>query len=143
MVKINFSCGGKTVSETAPLDFGTVQAGTSSAIKKVDVVNTGDSDSQQCTIEAVEATLSNGFTMSAQAGTSDETVLAQEFSNDATTGNWYKYAVLGVGKEYASKQGGTLSKGNGRDSFVTRWSPPSGGSSGQKTWGNVFSCVYV
>jgi hypothetical protein len=143
MVNIEFKCDGKKLSETTPLDFGTVQAGTSSAIKTVEVSNTGDSDAQQCTMEAVEASLSNGFTVTAQIGTADETYNAQKFSNDATSDAWYNYAVLGVGKDYKMKTGGTISKDSGTDSFATKWNPPSSGSSGQKVWGNVFSCVYI
>ena len=143
MVKIEFKCDGKKLSESVPLDFGTVQAGTSSAIKTIEVLNTGDSDAQQCTIEAVEATVANGFTTTAQSGSASETYRAQKFANDAISGSWYDYAVVGLGKDYSSKTGGTISKTNGSDSFATKWLPPSSGSSGQKTWGNVFSCVYI
>lgn len=143
MVTITFKCDGKKLSESVPLDFGTVQAGTSSAIKTVEVLNTGNSDAQQCVIEAVEATVANGFTATAQAGTASETYNAQKFANDATSGSWYNYAVVGIGKDFSGKVGGTISKTNGSDSFATKWLPPSSGSSGQKTWGNVFSCVYI
>ena len=143
MVTIEFKSGQTKLSETTPLDFGTVQAGTASAIKKVVVTNTGNSDAQQCTIEAVEASIANGFTLTSQKGTADETYRAQRFANDATVDNWYDYAVLGIGKDYKSKTGGTIGNTNGTDSFVTKWLPPVNGSSGQKVWGNVFSCVYI
>lgn len=143
MVTIEFSCGDVKLSETTPLDFGTVQAGTASAIKKITVKNVGNSDAQQCTIEAVEASVANGFTSISQKGTADETYNAQKFGNDETTDSWYDYAVLGVGKDYKTKTGGTIGNTNGSDSFATKWLPPSNGSSGQKVWGNVFSCVYI
>lgn len=143
MVNIEFKCDGKKLSENFPLDFGTVQAGTSSAVKTIEVNNTGDSDAQQCTIEAVEASVANGFTTTAQVGSAEETFRAQKFSNDATSDSWYDYAVLGVGKDFKTKTGGTIGKTSGTDSFVTKWQPPQNGSSGQKVWGNVFSCVYI
>ena len=143
MVNIEFKCEGKRLSEAIPLDFGTVQAGTSSAVKTIVVNNTGDSEAQQYTVETVEASIANGFTSTAQSGAAEETFRAQRFSNDATSDAWYEYAVLGVGKDFKTKTGGTIGKNNGTDSFVTKWMPPSNGSSGQKVWGNVFSCVYI
>lgn len=142
MVNITFKSGDTNLSETSPLDFGTVQAGTTSAIKTVVVTNDGDSDAQQCTIEAKEATILNGFAVSSQVGTPQETAQAQFFAADANAGTWYKYAVLGIGKDYAKKLGGTISNGGGEDSFATKWMPPANGTAGQKVWGNVFSCVY-
>lgn len=142
MVNISFECGGAILSESNPLDFGTVQAGTTSAIKTVIVKNTGDSDAQQCTIEAKEAKILNGFAVNSQIGSLQETVQAQLFATDSSSGSWYKYGVLGSGKNYAKKVGGTLVNGHGEDSFATKWTPPSNGTAGQKIWGNVFSCVY-
>ena len=142
-VNITFTCDGVTLSETNALDFGTVQAGTSSAIKTISVANTGTSDAQQCVIEAKEATIANGFSINSQSGTTAETCNAQKYSNDSTNGSWYAYAVFGVGKSYASKTGGTIIASTGTDSCVTKWEPPSNGTSGQKVWGNVFSCVYI
>ena len=43
-VNISFASGGSALNETDALDFGTVQAGTKSAIKTVTVTNSGDSD---------------------------------------------------------------------------------------------------
>ena len=142
-VNIAFVCDSVTLSENNPLDFGTVQAGTSSAIKKVTVTNTGSSDAQQCVLEPKEATITNGFSVNSQSGTAAETYNVQTFATDATSGSWYSYAVLGTGKNYASKAGGTITNTNGTDSFATKWCPPSNGTSGQKVWGNVFSCVYI
>ena len=143
MVNMTFTCDSVNLSETNALDFGTVQAGTTSAIKTVTVNNTGTSDAQQCTLEAKAATILNGFSIDAQAGTAAETYNAQSFATDAASGSWYAYAVLGVGKNYASKLGGTIANTSGTDTFATKWAPPSTGTSGQKVWGNVFSCVYI
>lgn len=143
MVNIEFECNGTNLSEAIALDFGTVQAGTPSAIKKVTVTNTGDSDAQQCQIRACEASIVNGFAINSQQGTADETFKAQTFAASETSGSWYDYGVVGIGKNFSNKTGGVLSKTSGSDSFVTRWTPPENGTSGQKVWGNVFSCVYV
>ena len=143
MVNITFLCDSQNLTETNPLDFSTVQAGTSSAVKTVTVTNSGDSDAQQCTLEAKAATIVNGFALDIQAGSLQETVQAQTFAGDAGSGSWYSYAVLGVGKNYSNKTGGTLQNTSGTDSFATKWSPPSNATSGVKVWGNVFSCVYI
>lgn len=142
-VNITFTSDSVDLSESNALDFGTVQAGMTSAIKTVTVKNTGSSDAQQCTLEAKAATIVNGFSIDSQSGTAAETYNAQSFATDATSGSWYAYAVLGVGKNYASKLGGTLANTSGSDTFSTKWAPPSTGTSGQKVWGNVFSCVYI
>lgn len=143
MVNISFKCGEAILSENNALDFGTVQAGTASAIKTITVTNTGDSDAQQCTIEAKEANVLNGFATNSQAGSAEETYKAQTFASEETSAAWYNYAVLGVGKNFATKVGGTLSNTNGSDTVATKWTPPAAGTSGQKIWGNVFSCVYI
>lgn len=142
-VIISFECDGVALGETTPLDFNTVQAGTTSAIKKVFVKNTGDSDAQQCVIETKEATIVNGFAVNSQSGTVQETCQAQKFATDMTSASWYDYAVVGIGKNIVTKTGGTLQNTNGEDSFVTKWCPPKSGTSGQKIWGNVFSCIYI
>lgn len=143
MVNMTFTCDNVDLSETNALDFGTVQAGITSAIKTVTVKNTGSSDAQQCTLEAKAATILNGFSIDSQSGTAAETYNAQSFATDNASGSWYSYAVLGVGKNYATKTGGTIANTSGTDAFATKWAPPSTGTSGQKVWGNVFSCVYI
>jgi len=141
-VIIGFTSGGSGLNETDALDFGTVQAGTASAVKTVTVTNTGDSDALNSLVEPKAASLTNGFGSDLQTGTAQDTYLAQTFATDAGS-TYYAYAVLGVGKNYTNKTGGTLANTNGTDSYVTKWEPPSVGVSGQKNWGNVFSCVYV
>ena len=141
-VIISFTSGGQTLTENNPLDFGTVQAGTSSAIKTVTVTNTGDSDALNCLVEAKEASTANGFASNMQIGTAQDTWQAQKFAADAES-TFYQYAVLGVGKNYVNKTGGTLANTSGTDSYATKWEPPSTGISGAKDWGDVFSCVYV
>ena len=143
MVNIVFDCGGTKLSESNPLDFGTVQAGTSSAIKVITVTNTGNSDAQQCVIEAKEATVVNGFSQTTQIGTAEETYKAQQFASDSGSSQWYSYGVVGIGKNFTQKLGGTLTNTSGSDVVATKWTPPSAGTSGQKVWGNVFSCVYA
>ena len=142
MVNITFTCEGQTLTESNALDFTTVQAGTSSAIKTITVTNTGDSDALSCVIEPIESKIINGFAADTQVGTVQETVNAQKFST-AADGTYYSYAVVGVGKNAVNKTGGTLQNTSGTDTFATKWEPPSTGTSGQKTWGNRLSCVYV
>lgn len=142
MVNITFECGGKNLSESVALDFGTVQAGTTSAVKTVTVTNNGDSEALQCMVQPKEASISNGFSINYQQGTANETYKAQTFADSETSGSWYDYAVLGIGKNFANKVGGTISA-KSSDTFVTRWTPPEDGTSGQKVWGNVFNCVYI
>lgn len=142
-VNIAFSVGGNAISEAVPLDFGPVQAGTSSGIKTVTVSNSGDSDALNCTITPIAATIANGFASDAQVGTAQETYQAQRFAATNTDGTWYSYAVVGVGKNFINQTGGTLAATSGTDSFATRWDPPSSGNSGTKYWGNRLSCVYV
>lgn len=141
-VNIGFSSGGVALNEIDALDFGTVQAGTKSAIKTVAVTNTGDSDALNCLVEAKAASVVNGFGSDLQVGTPQDTYSAQFFGPEAGS-VIYAYAVLGVGKNYTNKTGGTLSNTNGQDTYCTDWEPPGAGISGQKTWGNIFSCVYV
>ena len=77
MVTITFTCGGSSLSESVPLDFGTVMAGEASEIKSVVVKNTGASTAEQCVIRAVEATTTNGFSSTTQSGTSGPTKQVQ------------------------------------------------------------------
>ena len=142
MVIINFTCDGQSLSESNALNFGTVQAGTTSAVKTVTITNTGDSDALQCVIEPKQAVLTNGFSSDIQLGTAQETYLAQKFSADINS-SFYNYAVVGIGKNYINKTGGTIFNTSGTDIFVTKWEPPISGTSGAKVWGNVFSCVYI
>ena len=141
-VNLQFSCGSITLSESTALDFGTVVAGQSSAIKTVTVTNLGDSDAQQVVINPVEATIVNGFASNIQIGTSQETYQAQKFAPASDSGNWYGYAVVGTGKNWTNKTGGTLQNTNGSDTFVTKWEPPLAGTNGQKIWGNAITAVY-
>ena len=141
-VSITFNCGGQGLTESNPLDFGTTQAGSTSEIKTITVTNTGNSDAQLCVIEPIEASVINGFAGNLQIGVPQDTYQAQKFMSDANSNTPYSYAVLGVGKNWATKLGGTLQNTNGSDSFATVWKPPSAGASGQKVWGNGFSCVY-
>lgn len=141
-VNISFASGGSALNETDALDFGTVQAGTKSAIKTVTVTNSGDSDALNCLVEAKAASLTNWFASDLQVGTAQDTYLAQKFGPDSGSVT-NDYAVLGVGKNYTNKTGGTLANTNGTDSYATLWEPPSVGVSGQKVWGNVMTCVYV
>jgi len=86
-VNITFECDGKQVTEANALDFGTVQAGTSSAMKVITIKNTGDSDAMQCRIDPVLAVIANGFSSDAiQKGTDRETKLAQWFANAGAVG---------------------------------------------------------
>ena len=141
-VVIAFTCGGTPFDENTALDFGTVQAGTTSAVKTIVVTNTGTSDALSCVVDPKAASIANGFAGDIQSGSANDTYNAQTFA--ATSGStYYVYAVLGTGKNYTNKTGGTLANTNGSDSYVTVWSPPSVGVSGAKVWGNVFSCVYV
>lgn len=141
-VSITFTVNGSVVNETTPLDFGTVQAGTSSAIKTVTVTNTGTSDALLCTIDPLEASTTNGFSSSSQTGTAAETYNVQQFAADANS-TFYSYAVVGTGKNFTNKTGGTLVATSGTDTYVTKWVPPSTGNSGSKVWGCRFSCVYI
>jgi hypothetical protein len=141
-VNITFTVNGSVVNEVNPLDFSTVQAGTSSAIKTVSVTNTGTSDALMCAIEAVEASTNSGFSTTTQAGTAAETYSAQQFALDANS-QFYNYAVVGTGKNYTNKTGGTLVANTGTDTYVTKWVPPSTGNSGAKEWGCRLSCVYI
>lgn len=142
-VTINFTCNGVTLNESSPLDFGTVQAGTASALKTIAVTNTGDSNAMSCVIEAKAATVINGFSSDlVQSGIAQDTFLVQTFAENISS-TFYSKGVLGTGKNFATGVGGTLLNTTGSDTIVTKWEPPSGGTSGVKVWGNVFSCVYV
>lgn len=141
-VNVGFTCAGVTLTEAVALDFGTVQAGSTSAIKTVIATNTGTSDAQQCVLEPKAASIANGFASELQVGTATDTYLCQTFSV-SSSGTYYNYAVLGTGKVYGTKVGGTIANTNGTDTFFTKWTPPITGISGAKVWGNVFSCVYV
>lgn len=142
-VNLQFVCDSKTLSESTALDFSTVVAGQSSSIKTVTVTNLGDSDAQQVVINPVEATITNGFSSNLQTGTTAETTLAQKFAGASDSGTWYNYAVVGTGKNWTNKTGGTIQNTNGSDTFVTKWEPPLSGTNGQKVWGNAITCVYV
>lgn len=141
-VNLQFTCDSRTLSESTALDFGTVVAGQSSAIKTVTVTNLGDSDAQQVVINPVEATIVNGFASNIQVGTAQETYLAQKFAPASDSGTWYGYAVVGTGKNYTNKVGGTLQNTGGSDTFATKWEPPASGTNGQKLWGNAITSVY-
>lgn len=141
-VNLQFECDSKKLSESTALDFGTVVAGQSSAIKTVTVTNLGDSDAQQVVINPVEATIVNGFASNVQIGTAQETYQAQKFAPAGDSGTWYGYAVVGTGKNWTNKTGGTIHNTNGSDTFVTKWEPPLAGTNGQKIWGNAITAVY-
>lgn len=141
MVTITFTCGGSTLSESVPLDFGTVMAGEASEIKSVVVKNTGASTAEQCVIRAVEATTTNGFSSTTQSGTASETYSAQTFSS-AANGTYYASAYIGEGANYGTSTGGSIAT-NGSYTYYTKWTPPSSATAGNKVWGNEFSCVYV
>lgn len=141
-VSIGLTVGGSVINESTPLDFGTVQAGTSSAIITVTATNTGSSDALACTVDPVEASIANGFSSAIQVGTAAETYSAQTFAADGVS-TFYNYGVLGTGKNYTNKTGGTLVATTGTDTFVTKWTPPSTGSSGSKIWGMIVRSVYV
>ena len=142
-VNLQFVCDSRTLSESTALDFGTVVAGQSSSIKTVAVTNLGSSDAQQVVINPVEASIANGFAANIQVGTSAETYLAQRFAPARDSGTWYGYAVLGTGKNWSNKTGGTIQNTSGSDTFYTKWEPPTSGTNGQKVWGNQMTCVYV
>lgn len=141
MVTITFKCGGTTLSESTPLDFGTVMAGESSEIKTITVSNSGASTAEQCIVTPVEASTTNGFASTTQTGTASETYNAQTFSN-ASNGTYYAAAYIGEGANYATSTGGSIAT-NGSYTYYTKWTPPSTATAGNKVWGNEFSCVYV
>ena len=141
MVTITFKCGSTTLTESVPLDFGTVMAGESSEIKTITVQNTGASTAEQCVVQAVEASTTNGFSSTTQSGTASETYSAQTFSS-ASNGTYYSAAYIGSGANYATATGGSIAT-NGSYTYYTKWTPPSSATAGNKVWGNEFSCVYV
>ncbi len=142
-VNIAFTCDGVSLTESSALDFSLATAGSSSPIKTVTVTNTGSSDALDCVLTAVEASTVQGFSSNLQIGTPQETYLAQQFAPDIGSANYYSYAVLGVGKNFAANTGGTLQNTSGSDSFATKWSPPTSANSGSKSWGNALTWATI
>ena len=133
---------GLVLSESTPLDFDVVQAGGRSEFIQLKITNKGTSTALKCVMTAVAANQQTGFTTDSQQGLASETYNAQYFAADETS-QLYQYAVLGSGKNWVSKVGGTLVNTNGSDVIVTCWKPPANGSAGGKKWGVEVASVYA
>jgi len=137
------NASGTLYSESAGIDFGTVQAQSVSAVETVYVRNVGDTPLQDCVVDCVAFSIANGFGSDAQVGTADETYDATTFSTVTSPWDDYESIAVGSGASHSPEVGGTLASTGGNDTFYTRWEPPSGSSVGAKVWGMQITGNYT
>ena len=128
---------GTLYTESAGIDFGTVQAQSNSAVETVYIENVGDADLQDAVVDCVAFSIANGFGSDAQTGDPEDTYDATTFSTVASPWDDYASVAVGDGATHAPEVGGTLEADGGldNDTFYCRWEPPAGAVVGAKIWG--------
>jgi len=134
---------GTLYTESAGIDFGTVQAQSVSGVETVFVRNIGDTDLQDCIVDCVAFSIANGFGSDAQTGTAAETYDATTFSTVSSPWDDYASIAVGSGATHGPEVGGDLAASGGNDTFYTRWEPPAGSTVGAKVWGMQITGNYT
>lgn len=134
---------GTLYSESAGIDFGTVQAQSNSGVETVFVRNIGDADLQDSLVDCVAFSIANGFGSDSQVGTAGETYDGVTFSTVSSPWDGYASVAVGSGATHGPEVGGDLAASGGNDTYFCRWEPPAGSSVGAKVWGMQITGNYT